>query len=430
MSAPLISVITPTHNRADALLRLLRALERQKPVGRGFEVIVVADGCTDGTVVRAQRGGWSFPLHVLEQPPSGPSAARNCGAALAAGDILLFLDDDVEPEPGVMQEHAALHRATPRALGVGYLPPAVERGGLFGLTLRGWWESMFDGPRTTGHRYTWQNVLTGHLSVSRAAFEELRGFDTALRCHEDYEFGYRAIEGGLTVTFLPRAVAWHHETTDLARAFARKFEEGRADVQLTARHPELGVVLPLGGPPPASRKQRVLVRLAWRGPRLGDALARSLMLWLPIYEYWRLRFRWRAVLEALLVYWYWRGVAQASGSRARLSALLAQASTPAAPELTVDLAEGLPAAEQRLDAHRPRSARFIYRDRLVGDIQARPGAERLRGVHLRPLLARTFANEYLCALALDRQVPEPLASALLRYLPSAEPAGRPEAFAA
>jgi GT2 family glycosyltransferase len=430
VAAPLITVVIPTHNRVDALLRLLRALDRQEPVSGGFDVVVVADGCTDNTAARAQQGDWGFPLHVLEQQPSGPATARNCGAALAAGEILLFLDDDVEPEPVVLQEHAAFHAATPRALGIGYLPPVVDQRGLFGLTLRGWWESMFDGPRLAGHRYTWQNVLTGHLSVPRSLFAQLGGFDPALRCHEDYEFGYRAIEAGATVRFLADAVAWHHETTDLARAFTRKLEEGHADVQLATRHPELVGALPLARTPAGGRKQRVLVRLAWRSPRLGDALARLLVPGLAIYERWRLRFRWRALLEALLVYWYWRGVAQAIGSRARLDAVLAEPAGSAGPELTIDLSEGLPAAEQRLDARRPRTARLVYGDRLVGEIEPRPGAEPLRGVHLRPLLARTFAARYLRALALEHQMPEPLATAFLQFVPPAASAGQPEAFAA
>jgi hypothetical protein len=424
-----LTVVIPTRNRPEAVLRLLRALDRQLDVPGDFDVVVVADGCTDGTVARVRGSRWRFPLHVLEQPAAGPAAARNCGAALATGDILLFLDDDVEPEPEALRAHAAFHAAVPHALAVGYLPPLVEQGGLLGQTLRGWWEAMFDGPRQPGHRYTWQNVLTGHLSISHEAFRALGGYDPTLRCHEDYEFGYRALEAGLTFRFLPEAVAWHHETTNLAKVFARKVAEGRADVQLTRRHPELVTELPLGWPPGGGRVRRLLLPLVWRGTRVGDRIAQGLARSLPLLERWRLRHRWRGLLESLVAYWYWRGVAEEIGSADRLAALLEQAPAPAAPECVLDLSAGLRAAEQRLDAMRPRAVSLVYGEETIGAIPSRPGAERLGGAHLRHLLARPpLVGAYLRAVARAGGMPEPLAAALLAAAPATSETS--EAFAA
>ena len=100
-----ITIVIPTHNRVAALMRLLRSLERQLPVPGGFEVIVVSDGSTDCTAAAVSEARWSFPIVLHEQAPSGPAVARNAGAARAVGEILLFLDDDVEPMPEVVRAH-------------------------------------------------------------------------------------------------------------------------------------------------------------------------------------------------------------------------------------------------------------------------------------------------------------------------------------
>jgi GT2 family glycosyltransferase len=408
----ILSVVVPTRNRVQEVTRLLRALEQQAPIDGGFEVIVVADGCTDGTEARLRSGSWSFPLHVLQQSESGAATARNCGAALASGRILLFLDDDVEPERGALGAHVSFHASHPGAIALGYLPPIVEQGGFLGVTLRDWWESMFDRLRMPGHRYWYKDLLSGHFSIAASAFHELGGFDPSLRCHEDYEFGYRTIRSGLTLQFLPDAVAWHHETSNLAKIFQRKFEEGVADVQLARTHPELIPSLPLAWPVREGRAARALVRCVWDHPGLGEWLTSRMMAWLPRYEHWRLRFRWRARLDAALVYWYWRGVASVIGSREQLAALLSETPRSVEPETTIDLSGGIRLAEGMLDEKRPRSVRLVLGRHHVGQIPAVPGAEALRGRHLRKLIARDFARAYLHAVAAEGHAPELIAAAL------------------
>ena len=83
---PRISVVIPTHNRRDSLLRLLRALREGTYPHERFDVVIVADGCTDDTVAVLHRTPFPFAMRVLEQSPGhGAGAARNLGAAHAAG---------------------------------------------------------------------------------------------------------------------------------------------------------------------------------------------------------------------------------------------------------------------------------------------------------------------------------------------------------
>jgi len=408
MIAPRFSVVVPTHNRRAAVTRLLVALREQDLVPGGFEAIVVADGCADGTAEALRAFDTGFPCVVLEQPASGPAAARNRGAAHATGDILLFLDDDVEPLPGVLCAHAAFHAAVTNGVGIGYLQPAVAASGYFGVVLRGWWESMFEEARRPGHRYLYSDVLTGHCSLERRAFERLGGFDATLRSHEDYELGYRAIAAGMNLRFVPDATAVHHEVSELSKTLRRKFDDGVADVRLVQRYPALGVSLPLARMGDAGRVGKLAARLAAISPYFGDRFVAGAQWLLPMYERIGLRFRWRALLEDLLNYWYWRGIVHASGGRNTVPILLSNAPPPREIELELDLAGGIAAAEKRLDERRPNSVRFVYGEHVIGSVPGRDGAERLRGIHLREMIVRHFALQYLRAAARAGAIPHGL----------------------
>lgn len=397
-----VSIVIPTHNRLASVERTLRALATQTcPLSR-VEVIVVADGCTDGTS-GISRDGWPFPLRVLEQPGLGPAAARNHGAASAIGERLIFLDDDIEPFPGFvtahLRAHADCHSAT---VGIGYLPPDVQgRRDFFAIMLRAWWEAMFERMREPGHRFAYSDLLSGNFSVGRMLFARVGGFDQALRCHEDYELGVRLIRAGARLEFLPDAAGWHHDHTDLQRALGRKRDEGRADVALAARHPELAAVLPLsrvGGH--LARRGRLLRKVALEYPDTGDLIEASFRSVLPLLEIARSRTRWRRLLDALLSYWYWRGVGESLAG-----APLASVSGLTAPHIAahdLDLRNGLDTAMRELDAFAPAAIRLLWGRLVVGTLPRQPGAEPLQGRHLPQLLGTRFAGRFADTLALQQ----------------------------
>jgi glycosyltransferase involved in cell wall biosynthesis len=97
---PIISIIIPAHNEERYLGRTLETLERQNYPE--FEVIVVANGCTDGTEQTAR--GRCDRLVVLSQ--KGLGVARNLGARMARGELLVFLDADTTLEPMALRRIA------------------------------------------------------------------------------------------------------------------------------------------------------------------------------------------------------------------------------------------------------------------------------------------------------------------------------------
>jgi hypothetical protein len=150
---------------------------------------------------------------------------------------------------------------------------------------------------------------------------------------------------------------------------------------------------------------RVLRYLAFRQPSASTVLARVGRASLQLLEAMKMRHRWQKLYGVLTWYWYLRGLADELGSEAALSAYVE--SVPAlreAPDgdFDLDLAGGLEAAEQMLNAHRPESVHLRMGDFTIGRIEPLASAERLRGAHLRAMLATRFSWELLHAIARGR----------------------------
>ena len=198
----ILTVIIPVFNRADLIGRILDAVlanadgaavdvEGDAPLlplrGRAdaaFEIIVV-DDCSKDTTRDIVR---EHPVHLLCLPGnSGPSLARNLGADAARGEVLIFVDSDVEIHPD------SLSRIYDR------LKEHPELGGVAGISAE---ECPFDN-----YLSQYQNLFLRYrylrmqrridtpwaslMAVRRDAFEAVDGFDPAMLTYEDYDIGYR-----------------------------------------------------------------------------------------------------------------------------------------------------------------------------------------------------------------------------------------------
>lgn len=394
--------------------RTLDALCTQTYPASQFEVRVIADGCVDDTVQMLRHYEAPFALNVAEQPGKGASTARNFGAKEARSKLLLFLDDDVEPQPVLVEEHVlAHHNRSGKQPGVVVAPyrPTFREVGFLQMQLRAWWEGVFEAVSRPGHRFTYKDLLGGNVSVDAGLFANLGGFEehADLRAHEDYEFGVRLINAGASFTGAPAALARHHELSDLTRAIRRKHQEGIADLFLACRHPDIVETLPFFRPRPIGVRPHttgLLKRLAFAPPAVRKALIGFLRNTLHLLERIRLRNEWNRTLALLLAYAYWCGVAESATSHQTLTQLIGDlekhiAAMPTTRPLNIDLRLGVEGAESRLDEERPMAAQVHFGPRQIGLIPAQPGAEPLRGAHLRSILATTLAVPFLEALALE-----------------------------
>jgi GT2 family glycosyltransferase len=391
-TGPLATVVIPTHNRAVSVLATLGALAQQDCGPELFEVVAVPNGCTDDTVARLVDWPRSYRLRVVEIDAPGASAARNTGAEHARAPVLIFVDDDVVPAPSFVSAHLAAHGVRPGEqvapvhgrVAIGYLPALLQDSGdRFAITLRAWWEAMFDRIRQPGHRFSYADLLSGNFSLSRETFFDVGGFDTSLRCHEDYELGYRLIAAGAQFVFAEDACGTHADMTRLPRACERKREEGRADVQMVQHHPQVRLVLPMARP--RTLRQRLVRGLAFHLPSVGDAGVRAMTALLPPLDAIGATSSWLRVVYAVFGYWYERGLADAVGTRGALRQLLsdpAGAPPDAAEGIEIDLAGGLRSALHEVDRLRPLAVTILVGRRRIAQVPWQPGAERLTGRHV------------------------------------------------
>ncbi len=98
----MITIITPTFNRAHTLPRLYESLKQQSE--KSFEWLVVDDGSTDSTedLLSAYSGEGVLKLRVVRQENGGKHVAVNTGVLHATGDWIFIVDSDDMLTPGAV----------------------------------------------------------------------------------------------------------------------------------------------------------------------------------------------------------------------------------------------------------------------------------------------------------------------------------------
>jgi glycosyltransferase involved in cell wall biosynthesis len=240
----MVSVVIPTLDRREQLLRTLRSLERQSPPVGGFEVIVADNGSSDGTVDHVMRLAEesSMPLRLVEDPTPGAAAPRNRGVEAAAGELIIFLGDDTEPVAAdLLLAHAELHERAGdwRHAVLGRvewserqpITPFVEWIDRAGL--------QFDYERLRPGRVAAADAFwTAHVSLSRRLLEQAGGFDERLPIVEDVELGFRLDRAGIALHYHPELLVLHTHPTDLERSLRRQRRSGRSAAYIHEVHPD------------------------------------------------------------------------------------------------------------------------------------------------------------------------------------------------
>jgi glycosyltransferase involved in cell wall biosynthesis len=227
MPAPSATIVVPTRGRAPYLDVALRSFAPQA-ADAGAEVIVVVDGPDADSVAVAERHG----ARVLQQPaPRGPNAARNAGWQAAAGELIVFVDDDVEAPRTWLPALLAAAAATPeRDVFAGPIHAEIEGGGPRSCGR--------DSPpiTTLDHGAADVDIALGwsaNLAIRRAALETIGGFDESIPVgagdEEEWQERHRATGG--RVRYVAAAGLEHRRSGRDAtlRALARaQYHRGRA----------------------------------------------------------------------------------------------------------------------------------------------------------------------------------------------------------
>ena len=235
---PSLSVVIPTYRRCEQLRQVLAACARQTLPARDFDVIVSIDGPEDDAEACLAGEAYPFALRWTHGPHGGPSAARNRGASLASGGVVVFLDDDIVPGPDCLAQHLALH-ARPSVVGLGQVVLAKAQRTLWECYLTERYNEHFAKLAQPGYALTFWDCLSGSLSLPAELLARSGGFDTSFTRHEDVEFGYRLDQLGANFVYAPRAVGEHCFTRSVEGGLRDALAEGHSAAHLTLRHPAL-----------------------------------------------------------------------------------------------------------------------------------------------------------------------------------------------
>ena len=253
----IVSVVVPTFNRKDMLPSVIAPLLRDPAT---LEVVVVVDGCHDGSYELLERYAIDDPrVRPVWQDNAGEAAARAAGVEAARGTIVLILDDDVVACEGLVSGHASFHRASDRSVVLGYMPtvlPAKRQPGEAATYL---YARDYEQACRAYERDARQVLLrfwAGNCSMRRddALRVGMRGSrrDARLGYHADRQFGYDCLAEGLRGSFSRslRATHCYQRSVDKLRGEIRRQVHARR--VLAEEHP--GVVL--------GRRPRCMTRAA------------------------------------------------------------------------------------------------------------------------------------------------------------------------
>lgn len=312
---PSVTVAIASRNRRERLAGVLDALRRQDLPPDRYEVVVVLDGTEDDSAAMVEAFEAPYRLRVVGHEHRGLAATRNRGAREAEHPVVVFLDDDIEPVPGFLAEHARAHAEAARDhLVLGAYPPARLGDGLWAISLRAWWTDHFRRKEQPGHRWSFADFIDGNSSVPRRLFWELGGFDERFTGgrRQDWELGVRMLAAGVPFAFRPQARGDHLFDTRLESGIRNARQEGRYDVLIASKHPHVKWQLPLG----RRRLEPGVTTLPAALPAglAGEATIAATLRLADALERLNLRRRWFKLVNRVLLRAYVRGIHDALAS--------------------------------------------------------------------------------------------------------------------
>jgi glycosyltransferase involved in cell wall biosynthesis len=203
----MISVIIPAHNEEDYLAKTLtsisgshgfnfesKAERAESLIATNVEIIVVCDQCNDNTVSIASK----YTNQVVHSCFGSASAARNAGAEIANGEVLVFVDADTPLEPRYL---ANVEMAITAGADYGCAPFVSESGNKIGRYIARSFNRFNQAHKSFG----------GNFFVRRSSFVTCQGFNTSLIKGEDTDLGVRLNQLGCSYMYLDKTYVLNNE---------------------------------------------------------------------------------------------------------------------------------------------------------------------------------------------------------------------------
>ncbi|MBW2304800.1 MAG: glycosyltransferase [Deltaproteobacteria bacterium] len=212
----LFSIVIPTYRRRNSLRRALESLSCQTIDRHSFEVVVVNNSPEIGVTDIIEAYASLINITCLNEPKPGAHEARNAGSKVARGRYIVFIDDDCEAHPSLLERYrSAIELYSPVVAGGGieirwdYTPPS--------------WVTPFEylmGRINFGKGCFWlsegQAVNGGNLLIRRDFFHEIGGMEPdqvgkIILGSGDVAISLSANRRGHRVLWVGDARVWHHQ---------------------------------------------------------------------------------------------------------------------------------------------------------------------------------------------------------------------------
>jgi GT2 family glycosyltransferase len=226
---PRVSVVVCAYNAERTMEACLASLECLNYPD--YEVIVVNDGSTDGTLAIAE--GFAY-CRIISQQNKGLGVARNVGAEAATGEIVAYTDSDCVADPDWLTYLVAkMETAALVACGGPNFPPPEESLVPAAVAV---------SPGGPTHVLLSDDVAE-HIAGCNMAFRRdillrMGGFDPIYRAAgDDVDICWRFQDAGYTIGFSPAAVVWHFRRNTVKAYIGQQRGYGKAEALVYSKHP-------------------------------------------------------------------------------------------------------------------------------------------------------------------------------------------------
>ena len=269
-----ISVVIPSVGRGVLADIVGRALAQN-----ALEVIVVADANPDDvhSVLMPWLSAGEERVRMVAGPGRGVALARQTGVEAARGDIVLLLDDDVVPEPGLLEGHRRVHAGGPNRVAIGYFPvaPEIVARSVAASIYAGDYESECQELDDDPSRALLQ-LWAGNYSMRSEDCMRVPQADSSFlnSLLEDEEFGFRCHVGGLVGVFDRSLAATHHYERPVSKFLESSRAQALASRRLHDMYPDLADVI--DGRPALPKPAQLVVRASLL-PGVGRAVRAAIV---------------------------------------------------------------------------------------------------------------------------------------------------------
>ncbi|MCA9810001.1 MAG: glycosyltransferase [Candidatus Dadabacteria bacterium] len=236
-----VSVVIPTFQRRNSVKRALTALSAQTFPHDSFEVIVSIDGSDDGTREMVEEFDAPFRLRGLWEPNSGRATACNRGVKAAEGELLIILDDDMEPSPRLVEAHHAAHPHNSMLGVIGAAPIFIDESStLAARYIAAEFNARQEKISAPNYNFRIWDFYGANLSIRRKVLIEAGAFNELFKVYgyEDIELAQRLVKAGVKFAYSPEALCTQHYEDNFSDLARKTINGGKMAVLMVNLHPE------------------------------------------------------------------------------------------------------------------------------------------------------------------------------------------------